>query len=63
MWQIVTAGGLEVEVAFLAPVATVSMADATPPTRHHVAQAARTAIAAHLGLAGAESPPAPAAGP
>ena len=65
MWRIATAGGLEIEVAFLAPVATVSTADGAPPTRHHVAQVARAAIAAHLGLAGAESPPAlrPTAGP
>ena len=51
MWQIVIARRLEVEVAFLAPVPTNS---GTHPTRHHVAQAARAAIAAHLGL---EVPP------
>jgi 1-acyl-sn-glycerol-3-phosphate acyltransferase len=52
IWRIVTTRGLEVEVAFLPPVPT----DAdTHPTRHHVAQAARAAIAHHLGLP-AESP-------
>lgn len=56
IWRIATAGGLEIEVAFLAPVATVNTADGVAPTRHHVAQAARAAIAAHLGLAGAEPP-------
>jgi 1-acyl-sn-glycerol-3-phosphate acyltransferase len=47
IWRIVTAPGLEVEVAFLAPVPTNTDAH---PTRHHVAQAARAAIAQHLGL-------------
>jgi 1-acyl-sn-glycerol-3-phosphate acyltransferase len=47
MWQIVTAGALEVEVAFLAPVPTETEEH---PTRHHVAHAARAAIAQHLGL-------------
>jgi 1-acyl-sn-glycerol-3-phosphate acyltransferase len=51
MWQIVTTDALEVEVAFLAPVPTDTEAR---PTRHHVAHAARAAIAQHLGLPTAE---------
>jgi 1-acyl-sn-glycerol-3-phosphate acyltransferase len=51
MWRIVTARALEVEVAFLAPVPTD---DGAHPTRHHVALAARAAIARHLGLPMAE---------
>lgn len=47
IWQIVTARGLALEVAFLPPVPPDGEA---APTRHHVAQAARAAIARHLGL-------------
>lgn len=47
IWRIVTARGLRIEVAFLPPVPTDGE---THPTRHQVAQAARAAIAQHLGL-------------
>lgn len=45
VWQIVSTPGLEVEVAFLEPQ------DAADGTRHEVTEAARMAIARHLGLA------------
>jgi len=51
MWRIAAARGLAVEVAFLTPVPTNT---GTHPTRHHVAQVARTAIAQHLGLPAVE---------
>lgn len=47
MWRILTARRLAIEVAFLPPVAIDPGAS---PTRHHVAQAARAAIARHLGI-------------
>lgn len=52
MWNIVSAGGLQIEVAFLEPLST-----AEHPTRHLIAQAAHTAIGRHLGVAaGAQVP-------
>jgi len=47
IWRIVSARGIEVEVAYLAPLAT---AGDVAPTRHRAAEAAWRAIAAHLGL-------------
>ena len=58
IWRIVSARALVVEVAFLAPVPTDGQ---THPTRQRVAQAARAAIAAHLGVP-AEVPHRPVAG-
>jgi 1-acyl-sn-glycerol-3-phosphate acyltransferase len=52
MWNIVSAGGLQIEVAFLAPL-TVD----DHPTRHRVAQAAREAIGTYLGVAAGAAAP------
>jgi len=46
LWNILTARDLAVHVALLAPIGTVA-----DRNRHHIAQAAQNAIAAHLGLA------------
>ncbi|MCU0952191.1 MAG: 1-acyl-sn-glycerol-3-phosphate acyltransferase [Burkholderiaceae bacterium] len=51
MWRIVSAWGLELEVAFLPPVATAAADGQPAPTRHQIAQAARASIGAHLGVA------------
>lgn len=46
LWNILLARGLAVEVALLAPITTTA-----DRNRHHVAQVAQQAIAAHLGVA------------
>ena len=46
LWNIVTARGLAIEVAFLPPVGTT-----VDRNRHHIAHAAQEAIALHLGIA------------
>lgn len=48
MWQIITARRLAIEVAFLPPVATTAQGETPAPTRHHIAQEARLAIAGYL---------------
>ncbi len=58
LWNILVARGLEVEVALLAPIVTTA-----DRNRHHVAQAALEAIAAHLGLATPGKRGAPQANP